>query len=1322
MSGTVANPFGLPALPLTGPTEVPGLQVPQGPVPQASGGGNFLQNFFASGLRAMTSEQVGLPGDWAAEAAGTTASANDQWRRENYWSSLASQVMGGGAPYLIPAFGLPALAARGALGAGRLARLFGTEALLARPVATTAGRAAVESLSFDVPRLLATPLLGGDAENVLESAGLNTAASLLLGGGFGFIRGMRAGRLAEDTDRALASRMPDYNPAGTAQERLESLYSALPRQTDTDIRTLMQRNIGALEQTVRYEGGRPRDIGPLEGVSAEATQRDIVRLFGPARASEAETIRQYVRSPTQGFGSTEAWETAVREVGLPDHWQTMVQFPREVTAHTDAQAGRLAANVRAHLTDVGEGWFVRREANQDLFVIAKQLKGNRWFFARTNQPENIIPSSPILRRGEKLARFVGEAEDTAYGKMSQAMPEDYIARQDWTRRQEWKPYFRQEKAKWDVLEMLPTSIKDIANEAKTIAQPTIDRLRGIAAPAMAQFKAQPLASWVYQASRATFEGAAGKARRILHGELGEGVSPLRAVAKGLSPETGLRGLFDKLTPNDLDVVLRQWAPAVRAGTPWEEALAAATRDLNPSSRAAVEDFVKGYRQASLNAIEEQIATARLTGNKEAKIEENFEFPHVWRGEHRVAVMDERGRLVHRSGGNTRAEAVADAEAYVRANPGTRITKIHMADADEDAAVASEILKQRRAAAKEGYGATAPGNIQSRQRHEVTGYIGSTTGKLPEKQEVWKVLSHDIETKYKNIASMVVENQMYQRFAPEVLQRYGLEVHNQLVKRLNDMVGRPTELTRWQNKVVDGALAGSLGKNSASKIVGAYNGAETHLQLFVGNIGYIAAQATTFFQTVAPKLALTKQMLARGEVSRAYGMYDFMPLITNEGVKGVVGALSPLKIAMQGFKMLRNPSQEERQMFLRAAREGVVVPKMYGDLVGENARIRTHVKEMMAGNEPISNLFRTAAGINSAIPLKVEELTRAHTFMVGLRMADAMGAQGEARYQLAKNFTWRTMYGYSQADRPRLFTGPAGMALGLFKNWMFHYLADWGMYGREALRGNYQGLLWATAGTGLIGGLGALPLYTIGDRFQRMFTDKPAVEVLYGGLGIERGDALFYGLPGLLGVSIQGSASAPLNDPVRDVNFMFNIAALDRAKRIGQMGGEMWNQWARGGTNPLESDRTWDMITYALGPRTLYKAMAQVEDGALKSIRNGRPIMEGVTGNEWLLNTIGLTPTRIARAWETSETLWNDQDARRTTTRAFAEAYAEAWQRNDSRAMAEVLQRGVLANVDMGSMMQGAVDRIRNNFRPQMPFEYLRVPGAAQRMQTMGVWQ
>jgi hypothetical protein len=237
----------------------------------------------------------------------------------------------------------------------------------------------------------------------------------------------------------------------------------------------------------------------------------------------------------------------------------------------------------------------------------------------------------------------------------------------------------------------------------------------------------------------------------------------------------------------------------------------------------------------------------------------------------------------------------------------------------------------------------------------------------------------------------------------------------------------------------------------------------------------------------------------------------------------------------------------------------------------------------------------------------------------------------------------------------------------------------------------------------------------------MLGNAPLVEELYGAVDNTRtADALYYGLPGLMGVSLQGMMAAPANDPRRDITFFANAVALDRARKVATAGGDLWSRWSSGGPNPLMEDRSWDQLVYAMGPRTMYRAFAQIEDGALKSIRNGRPIIEGVSELERGLNMIGMTPTRIARAWEISESLWSDQEKRRAQTSAFGEAYAEAWQRNDSGSMQEIVQRAVESGADLSSVMRGAMQRMQDAARPQMPFDYLRRPEAMRRLETLRV--
>lgn len=1293
------------------------------PLPQTGYWSNFVQSAFRSG----SSELVGLPGEWTGNV-----QENDAWRNANFWGSIGSQIVGALPAYVGSAFAAPALAGTSAVAriAPPLARLFSQEAVLARPVATTVGRAVAEVAPLTVGRLALTPLLGGDMERVAISAGIDLAAGGVLGAGFGAIRALRSGSYADDVERLLTERVDGYSLNAPPQERLEALRTALPNFADNpDLQRLVQANIEGRSLDVRIQQPSGKVfLGDLEGLDSKVVGDNLNRLFratSPKSRDSAKYVSQTLTNSATGFDTPQEWRALVGEIGLPENWENIVQFPRVVTARADNEVQRIGSNLETLLHNVGEGWYIRRQANDDVFVVAKRLAENRWFIARTNDPNKIVPGATVFKKAERLSRFVGGLEEDVLKKAAQGMVDDVAGAPVLKVNQEMveamPPVNRVDRAKWTITDQIPETLKRPSKEYAGVVGGLWQQAKNVGAPAMAQFSRTPLASWVYTQARSTFEAAQGRGRRWLYGDVEVKGTPTSTLMRGQTAEGGLRKAFNTLKQEDVAGLQRVWAARLAGAT--REQAEEALDVLTPDAKMRVQDFLRQLYSVQDNVFGEIRKTEEAVGQKLTTSSDSYEFPHVWAGEWRHRVFAENGRTLRWMGaGNTKEEAYQSAKRWAEAN-GARLDPKgpFMADREGDLQVALELFRARRQR-PETYTPTEPGNLERRQKTPVGGYIGDPGLPPPKLEELWKVLENDIQTKMQNIASLVVERR-YGPMRAEIMARYGTDVGNALTKRLNDMAGRQGDFSRWQNRTLS-VLDPILGKNSATKIATTMGAVETHLNLFVGNIGYVAANAVAFFQTVAPKLALTQQLLARGEVSRAMALYDFAPILTREGGMGAAASLNPWKLGMGALRDMQAPSAAAREHFGRAIREGAVAPKMFDEYLGENARIWQSVKRAAQGDEPVANTIRAAAGVNSFVPVKVEELTRAHAFFTGLRMAEALGLQGEGAYQLAKQFTLRTMYGYAQSDRPRMFTGPAGMVFGLFKNWMFHYLADFGMYSKEAMRGNYKGLLWATAGVGGLAGLGGIPLYALVDSFQKMGTNEPLMERLYEGLGTGAGDALYYGLPGLLGISLQASASAPFNDPMRDITFLFNVASLDRATKIAKLGGEAYNMWARGGTNPLESDRTWDLISYALLPRTIYKAMAQVEEGALRSIRNGRPIIDGVSALEEGLNTVGLTPVRLARAWEASETLWNDQERRRNRTSGFSEAYFEAMIRGDGRAMNDVIARAVEQGVDISTVMQAAMLRMRNNNLPQLPFDYLRMPEGrgVDRLRTLGLME
>lgn len=410
-----------------------GVAPPQAnaPLPQAG----YLNNFLTSALRSGSSELVGLPGAWTGGVTGTSPQQNDDWRNENLVSSIASQIIGAVPAYVASMAVAPQLAGPSALGrvAPPLARLFSQEALIARPVATTAGRAIAEVAPLSLARLTATPLMDGDLERVATSVGLDLALGGVLGAGFGAIRAVRGGNYGEQAERVLADRVPEYNINTPAQERLDALLrSASNFATDPDMARIINANIEGRRLDVRLQNPTGKDfLGDLDGIAPERVKDDLNRLF-KANSEPTGGIRvQTLSNTSTGFPTPNEWRGLVGEVGLLDNWETVVQFPRVVTAATQEQAARLNTNLSRHLIDVGNGWFIRRQANDDMFVVARRLwqgdrpeVGNRWFVARTNDPNKLIPQAPMFRRNERLSRFIGKMEEDQLRKTALAMPDD----------------------------------------------------------------------------------------------------------------------------------------------------------------------------------------------------------------------------------------------------------------------------------------------------------------------------------------------------------------------------------------------------------------------------------------------------------------------------------------------------------------------------------------------------------------------------------------------------------------------------------------------------------------------------------------------------------------------------------------------------------------------------------------------------------------------------------------------------------------------------------------------------------------------------------
>jgi hypothetical protein len=1236
----------------------------------------------------------------------------ENWRAEHPWGSVGAELAGLAVPYG-GAFKLGSSALRAVPSTARWLAGVDTYAETA-PIRAAMMRETAALVPFETGRVATAAMVGdeGSLKDVALASGLDLAVTPLVVGAFKSL-GRMLPEVELTVNQQLGKVIDGFDPNRPSQELLRDAY-AMRGTAPPEYKDLLDSVIASNEQKVRLEGASGKKIAEPFFKGDEETQKAFSALIRPDQSPS----KRFARSPKYGYPDDASWQAVVQEVGLPEDWLSFVQFPRIVEEAGTKKSAPQLAQVLSKMVPAQDGWAITRAADEDMYVVAKKLPGNRWFFATTNEPERVIPKNFVQRQSDKLVKFAAahqERFDEVLAEKVFASAPDSVLAASKAYEEAIPPrtgvVLRDKTVGEKALELAESAIpglRDVAGKFIPRAQQVVEGVRQYVAPAMHQFRNSPLAEWTRNAAQNVYTNAEAKANKVLYGD--QGLQPGQNIRQRLLSNTQVGGLqreIANLAEEDLGIV----TTILHTPTPKKE-IDEALAKLLPDQKARIASFIDKLRAAQESKWAEMSATRKYAGESEVLPLADRLIPHVWKGDWRQRVADVKGDTIFMGGGKTREEAVKVAKDYVKDQGGHILGKPFQQGREEDFVDAIRIARAQR----RGPDYVLGKEPQLKTLKDRLGIQGSLGWQMPlTKHELNDIVSHDIQQGYKHIADLIVRKDLG-KWVPEVIARYGTTVGSGLVNRLNSMAGIQGKFAGWQNRSMDRALGNILGNNSASKLVGGLNEFEAHWNLMGLNLGNTAINALTFLQTTTPKIALLKSLPA----SRWGEFFDIAPAIGSDGTPhGIVQMPSVVKLIGQGWKAITNPTAEQHALASRAVKERVLAPGFLEEFVGQKSLKAFQTRRALIGH---NSVYEGLKQLSSWLPTKVEEFTRAHSFMIGEIIGRHAGFQGEQLYQFAKQFTFRTMYQYSTADRPRIFTGPLGSMAGLFKNWMLHNYADIVQYGGEAARGNVKPLLWAMTGYGALGGLGALPFYGLVDASQKIFSDKHLMETVYdafGGVNIAS-DAAFYGLPSLLGVSMQAQAEGMFANPARDLNAMYSAAAVDRAAKIGKFLGYTWDQYLAGGSSPFVSDRTWDLAAYALGPRSLYKAMAQVEDGALKAISNGAPVMHGVSDSEYLRNIIGFTPLKIARSYEASDQIWRDQKARDKLTADLGEAYAQAMTRQDGRTMQHVIGQAIFRGLDLSNVLRSAQSRIVTEFQDQLMTGARRNPDAISKLGLFGL--
>jgi len=646
----------------------------------------------------------------------------------------------------------------------------------------------------------------------------------------------------------------------------------------------------------------------------------------------------------------------------------------------------------------------------------------------------------------------------------------------------------------------------------------------------------------------------------------------------------------------------------------------------------------------------------------------------WEGDTRVIIKNESDEIVAQAGGPNRKAALANADELVAKNPGWKIDKDYQISQGNLPADVKPVV-------------FAPSFMLEKQ-----GLRGFSYDTKPfTREEFIKSMDEQLRAQQKYQAGMAVDDVFGAGL--ERIQREDPAVYRMLQSRKDAYAGQPSKFEVLQNQVVDSVLAPILGQNSATTIVRNTNTALFNLQLGFGKISFPILNALTFIQNVIPENAFVMGKTLPEHLAPRYS--HFAAGGTN-GPVGGMAVLNPVKMIYHSFKEMKSPSPELSHAYGRAMTERVLDPKMVEEYVGANASSVTDLKKAFSSAGGFGGWVRA---VSEWMPKHSENFARTQAFTNGyiaardfLKTKAGQALNQEEIYKFAKEFTENTMYMYAASDRPKIFTTPLGSSMGLFKNWLFHFMGATLEYTGEGLRhGNWSPLMWQTAGTFTLGGLAATPTWWAANQFSKAWSGKSATELAYDQMG-SGADGVLYGLPAAMtGISLYSNVATPLANPTRDASQLFGVVAYDRMKQISKLAGAAFDHYGATGVHPAQDVNTKQMLIRAFAPTTMYRAFgAFSEPGSIIQMGTDRPQLKNMTPMSRFFYTFGFNPVELDRATQISQELYSRHASLKAAETKLGNAWADAQQSGRGEQMGLIMRQATVWGVDISKVISEGV--------------------------------